>query len=62
MCRAGGTQRLSRLIGLAKAKELIYTGRILDAQQALKEGIPLCCRIMSFLRITLVKLRMVQAS
>ncbi|CAG8633278.1 4105_t:CDS:10, partial [Paraglomus occultum] len=36
---AGGTQRLSRLIGLAKAKELIYTGRILNAQQALKEGI-----------------------
>lgn len=36
---AGGTQRLPRLIGIAKAKEYIYTARRLTAQQALQAGI-----------------------
>ncbi|KAL1918311.1 uncharacterized protein VTP21DRAFT_2971 [Calcarisporiella thermophila] len=36
---AGGTQRLSRLIGPAKAKELILTARILNAKQAADTGI-----------------------
>lgn len=36
---AGGTQRLPRIIGLAKAKELIYTARRINAQTALDIGL-----------------------
>ena len=35
----GGTQRLARLIGKAKAKELIYTGQMISAQEAKELGI-----------------------
>jgi len=35
----GGTQRLPRLIGKGKAKELIFTGKMISAQEAFQMGI-----------------------
>lgn len=36
---AGGTQRLPRIVGIARAKELIFTAKILDGHTAWKMGL-----------------------
>jgi len=35
----GGTQRLMRLVGPAKAKELVFTGKMVSAEEALQLGL-----------------------
>lgn len=36
---AGGTQRLARLVGPARAKDMVFTGRFIDAAESLAMGL-----------------------
>jgi enoyl-CoA hydratase len=36
---AGGTQRLARLVGPSRAKDIVYTGRFVEAAEALSLGV-----------------------
>ena len=35
----GGTQRLMRIVGIAKAKEMVFTGRMVNAEEAKEIGL-----------------------
>lgn len=45
---AGGTQRAARLLGITKAKELIFTGRMLTASDALAYGVIIVLPILGY--------------
>jgi methylglutaconyl-CoA hydratase len=52
---AGGTQRAARILGPAKAKDLIFTARTLTAEEALEWGKFPHSRPVTRERLTLLK-------
>jgi enoyl-CoA hydratase/carnithine racemase len=54
----GGTQRLARLVGRGKATEMILTGEVIDAQEALRIG--LLNKVVPSESLTAVALKMAQ--
>jgi len=45
--RAGGSQRLPRLVGKAIAKDIIFTGRKVDGKEALSLGMLIITQLLS---------------
>lgn len=39
ICGAGGTQRLPKIVGTAMAREMIFTAKVIDADEALRIGL-----------------------
>ena len=52
----GVTQHLPRTLGLPKAKELIYTGRVVDGREAVALGLALACHPLETFTDEVVKL------
>lgn len=54
---AGGTQRLTKIVGLGRAKEIILTGKIINAREAVQIGLVK----ITYLEDKIIELKMVRA-